>query len=277
MPEYLYHYTRSEGLIGIVNTGKIWATNILYLNDAKEFRHGVELGAKYVKQLFEEATDPDQKAYLEQLEASVDKMKTANAAPGYVCSFSELEDDLSQWRAYCPTGGFAIGFRRNLLQAIAYERLYMFDKCSYDLEQQKRAISAYIDHGMATDKDVPKWPMKCTWATMRLATASATLKASAFCSEKEWRMVRYPGPDSEKENMEFRTKNGIVVPYMNCDLTFKVNTDQTEEMWKSVRVTVGPTPDPEASKASVEKLLRLRSPAEDAGTVTITSVPYKFW
>jgi len=75
----------------------------------------------------------------------------------------------------------------------------------------------------------------------------------------------------------FRVKNGVVVPYMECDLEFKDDDARTRKVWESVRVTIGPTPSREVSKASVEKLLRLCSPAEGPGEVTLTSVPYKYW
>ncbi|GAF99954.1 unnamed protein product, partial [marine sediment metagenome] len=35
----VYHYTSLEGLIGIINSQRIWATDILYLNDASEFKY----------------------------------------------------------------------------------------------------------------------------------------------------------------------------------------------------------------------------------------------
>lgn len=279
---YLYHYTTAEGLIGIVNTHTIWATNILYLNDTKEFRHGARLGASCVKEWLGKAIDPDEKAYLEKLLATAEEMQTIEDAPGYVCSFSELGDDLSQWRAYCPRGGFAIGFRKDLVKQIAYEHLYEFAKCSYDPRSQQRAISAFVKHGIAVDKDCGNWPTKCPWGAMRLTTASAPLKDPAFASEQEWRMVRYLGPNSEKKDVDFRPRNGLVVPYMKCELEFrdkdgKVDMVRTKEMWESVRVTIGPTPNPEVAKGSVEKLLQLRSPAETHGEVRGTSVPYKFW
>lgn len=40
--DILYHYTSLSGLKGIVETGKIWATNILYLNDSEEFFNAKE-------------------------------------------------------------------------------------------------------------------------------------------------------------------------------------------------------------------------------------------
>src|ERR1035437_8040735 len=42
-PKYLYHYTSQKGLFGILQTNKLWMTNILYLNDSSEFTHTLDL------------------------------------------------------------------------------------------------------------------------------------------------------------------------------------------------------------------------------------------
>src|SRR5438876_12190342 len=36
-PEFLYHYTSQDGLLGIVKSRSLWATNISHLNDSTEF------------------------------------------------------------------------------------------------------------------------------------------------------------------------------------------------------------------------------------------------
>ena len=38
VPDVLYHYTDSGGLKGILSSGKIWATDIHYLNDKSEIQ-----------------------------------------------------------------------------------------------------------------------------------------------------------------------------------------------------------------------------------------------
>ncbi len=43
LPRYLYHYTSQKGLLGILDTGKLWMTDILYLNDSSEFSHTIDL------------------------------------------------------------------------------------------------------------------------------------------------------------------------------------------------------------------------------------------
>ena len=42
-PDILYHYTSQEGLLGIIGTGNIWATDILYLNDATEYTYAYKM------------------------------------------------------------------------------------------------------------------------------------------------------------------------------------------------------------------------------------------
>jgi hypothetical protein len=39
----LYHYTSSIGLLGILNTQKIWATEASHLNDSQEIKYGINL------------------------------------------------------------------------------------------------------------------------------------------------------------------------------------------------------------------------------------------
>lgn len=39
----LYHYTSLEGLMGIIESKSIWATNVLYLNDASELNYSLKL------------------------------------------------------------------------------------------------------------------------------------------------------------------------------------------------------------------------------------------
>ena len=42
-PDILYHYTSQKGLLGILQTKKLWMTNILYLNDSSECIHTIDL------------------------------------------------------------------------------------------------------------------------------------------------------------------------------------------------------------------------------------------
>ena len=41
--ETLYHYTSFKGLLGIVDSGVLWASDVRYMNDSAEMKHTVDL------------------------------------------------------------------------------------------------------------------------------------------------------------------------------------------------------------------------------------------
>ena len=46
----LYHYTNPVGAHGIIEEKSLWATNIHYLNDSKEFGHAREIAVREIGQ-----------------------------------------------------------------------------------------------------------------------------------------------------------------------------------------------------------------------------------
>lgn len=117
LPEQLFHYTDTAGLIGILaNKGQLWATDVRCMNDTDELTLG--------ESLLEEALSTKSEHPAHPL------LIRLMAHPAYVSgivftiSFSACSDLLSQWRAYADNGaGFAVGFRSAEL-----ERLTLNDK-----------------------------------------------------------------------------------------------------------------------------------------------------
>lgn len=130
----LYHYTDAAGLLGIVESRSLWATDYRHLNDRKEYR----IGAKLLKdELGKHRLAEKHRRAFERLVAETQKTC-------YVLSFSEMGDQLSQWRAHCPSGnGYALGFKRsNALFASAKQHSFNLVRCAYDLQEQKK-LSVY--------------------------------------------------------------------------------------------------------------------------------------
>ncbi len=50
LPEEIWHYTDANGLTGILQTGKVWATQVSSLNDTLEQRYFGELVHQAVKE-----------------------------------------------------------------------------------------------------------------------------------------------------------------------------------------------------------------------------------
>lgn len=114
-PPIIYHYTDGSGLRGILESGKLWFTDIFNLNDPTELRHGLNPSIEILKQRAEEGP-PELKeflrVYLEMGQSGVEQV-----AHFFVCCFSEDGDDLGQWRAYADNGrGYVVGFDGHMLE-----------------------------------------------------------------------------------------------------------------------------------------------------------------
>lgn len=140
-PDLLYHYTTQEGLLGIIENQKIWASHLQYLNDASEGQIFTRL---FLDELNQRGTTGSEDLLsnfraLAQLrgltvgrqEGQIQFGRQAVLLYGssafswirnqdaFVASFSEKGDLLSQWRAYSgETGGYSIGFTRSYLKSV---------------------------------------------------------------------------------------------------------------------------------------------------------------
>lgn len=70
-PSVLYHYTTQQGLLGIISDKEIWATHTQYLNDAREFRHALDIVKQELSAMRQEPgrDEPAQKSLTEMHEA----------------------------------------------------------------------------------------------------------------------------------------------------------------------------------------------------------------
>lgn len=158
----LYHYTTLKGFLGIINDGEIWATNIFYMNDQTELNRATNLLNAELDPIIETLkvehiklgpralgpeTNPDvlkvgaKIRFLENVKAAVSDLTKDNKIQFYVCSFTELDDSLSQWRGYCQDGnGISMGFDFN-----GFKTNLVLRKCNYDEKHQKQMLKELVD------------------------------------------------------------------------------------------------------------------------------------
>jgi hypothetical protein len=97
-PEVLYHYTDVAGLIGILSSSSLWATNLRFMNDAEELAHSWKLMLDVLREAKNRAKSPAQVELIEEIERAA--RSTWTGYPDlYATSFTENGDLLSQWRA----------------------------------------------------------------------------------------------------------------------------------------------------------------------------------
>lgn len=220
----IYHYTNRAGLIGILGTDTIWATDVEFLNDAQELEY-----ARHVltERLRAKAEDGGERAgVLRGMASLLDPIKSTEeyfVVSAYAACFCEDRDLLSQWRAYGADVGFAIGFYASELQELscstmsegAVSQPASLHKIIYGLPGAQIAIEKYIENMefiVGGDPDLEP-PMQ---ALNRALPILASIKHPAFAQEKEWRslLVGWRGEDG----LQFRASALGAVPYVGLEL-----------------------------------------------------------
>jgi len=265
---YLYHYTTAEGFKGIVQRQEIWATDIFYLNDWAELHHGRDMLKAAIR-----ATTPQGEEYeaiANRVCAVFDRLSLKMPRHAFVCSFSEAHqgDDLSQWRAYCPNGGYTIGFRSDLLQEQGKKSHFALRKCVYGSDSGD-AVQAFGQE--LSGRHRPSLDLgDCEDTT--LALAAARLKNAAFHAEQEWRLI---SSYDHADILRFRTSGALLVPYVAVDL-------KDEALWENARIVVGPCSrdNAELKLKSAKMLLEYELTKHGLPTISVdhvrhSTIPYR--
>jgi Protein of unknown function (DUF2971) len=202
-PTRLYHYTNAHGLLGILKSKALWATDVHLLNDRWELTYGHDFIQRFLEErntklsgIFTDKMPPDKH------EASL-----------YSTCFCENGDLLSQWRGYSgKADGYSIAFDFDAIKATPNVILF---KILYRADEQLRMIASYFEEleGVFTGMDLPT-----EQGTNLLRTALDTFwglalrfKHPSFEEESEWRILA--GAVSKFEE-NFRVSGGHVLPYV---------------------------------------------------------------
>lgn len=136
--QIVWHYTDGPGLLGIIQSSQLFATQVSALNDAKETKHASELFLNAIRNLKETRnSEPDVVALLDHI---IQNSKANEQAPFiskfFVACFSSEKDDLAQWDRYGKKNGYAIGFFARGLSREPTSTLY---RVIYDNEKHEGA------------------------------------------------------------------------------------------------------------------------------------------
>jgi len=290
----LYHYTSAEGLLGILGSRALWATDIRFLNDSAEFHFFRDILVLHARRRARRLRNEHARRTVER---GIDKVASGMIG-AYVVSFSEQGNVLSQWRAYAPRDGVSIGFHRAALQEVRDFRLC---KCRYLRESAASKSEESILREVATqlDGDI-QWASRLVQQMDRRTTdltsqsdsvhedgvlvsqgimwLALQLKHAGFLEEMEWRLIDnrseldlYQSREAGNDDRRFRRGTFGLTPYLLARLP---------DSWKSVplgiaEVIVGPGPNSLAVVAAIEELLE--SSVRSTARVTHCGIPYRSW
>lgn len=286
-PSMLYHYTSAEAAAKIVESGRLWATEISHLNDASEFLHGRQVAREVVTaRLVEWADLVEFKDTVDLLQRVAAGLASTAVPKIFVSAFSSLGDSRSQWGLYCKgLGGVALGFdheklRRLTPQGYPYpsappERirqtpLQVFP-CVYRPRTQQKLIWHQLD--MIQFEEVPEIDEARREGKLNSAAAglvrsctglAAALKNPCFADEREWRLVGGKPADALVHSL---IRSGSPVFYLELDLA------AGSEAFPIVELVVGPQRDQDAAASRWRIWLDQRG--LQAVTVTKSLVPLR--
>lgn len=220
LPEFLHHYTTHHGFHGIVESRFLRATDARYLNDPSESCL-----------LFEILDDVSAKRRGEHpaFYGHVARRASRLAADAiadmsiiqrpFIASFTEVADDLNQWRAYSDDGrGFMLTFSTKWFKG----RLAggEFVPVCYDHNEAVKAVEAvcegYISALNSRRSQLPP-DVAGTRLFITLAQLGTFFKSSGYASEREWRWVRRRGGlTSHADGSALRTDG--LAPYIRLPI-----------------------------------------------------------
>jgi hypothetical protein len=249
-PKQLYHYTDAPGLLGILESKSIWATDAHCLNDAQELRYGTERAIDYARSLVKSTDPPVVREYLERSIRTWSHRWSLRKASGawsgrpmgsmYLASFCEDGDLLSQWRGYAGVAGYSIGLGTEWWDLTAMPQplhipALRLRRVLYNEDDQNKAFGPLIHAACASLEEAaehfgdatvlsayePRLQEYVGWALYGMAPC---FKHPGFAEEREWRMVYVEGADDGSHGglnlpLRFRQAAIGIVPYVVIPLT----------------------------------------------------------
>lgn len=246
----LYHYTTQAGLLGILTSSSIWASEIRFLNDATEFHTALDaVGAELRGRL----DDLDSKKAQERRDAIFGELTVLEETSVFVLALTERGDDLSQWRAYGGKhSGFALGFDIGKLTSLAAEHGFSLDRCLYESPEHTLLAATIVDAALAWLQEGDRMNRRRLREFRRTMLKTAPLlKDHSFRDESEWRLVS-ASHDVSSPEIGFRSGPSTLIPHYSLPLF-------APDGWTPLSsVTVGPTPHTDLATHSTCALLRAR-------------------
>ena len=288
----LAHYTSILTLERIAQTGEIWFSNPLYMNDVDELRYGMSLGLHAVRShtgLREACPPTHYNALLDAFDALFTAFDSESAFDVYVFSCSEHDDQigddglLSMWRGYGGDGnGVAIVF--DLQPLLAPDSPLLVHQVQYLSYEESEA---WMDRKLQTFAEAlrraggPVDSMQAAAASLfeRIKLFALFTKHRGFHEEREWRLVYLR--ERDRQGLLTQQLHYAIGPRgIEPRLRFSTNAlgapgGQGPTLQQMVRrIILGPVLATPLALRSVARMLEIYQPAW-AGRVKRSSTPYR--
>lgn len=261
----LYHYTSLQGLMGIIESRTLRASDVRYMNDSTELKYAFTLLQAAITSRTSEHSQHDEAL----LFFSTWLRDQINKGPMlFSASFRANGNLLSQWRGYASHGkGMSLGFNPGAIKALATEQHFSLGQCLYDPKKQSKIIETIIDRVLAICASSACLSTSFDQLEGDLLGICALFKHPAFAEEQEWRIVSQPYASPHSHPIGFREGKAMLVPFYQFNLAHDgaVRLDH---------VFVGPTPNADLSATALLHYLSVHN-ANPANGISDCDIPYR--
>lgn len=229
----LYHYTKCNGINGIMNSNCFWATKSDFLNDPREFCYIENILKEVCRECIH--NDTYRKLFLEDILEEQVLLSGGRNRDYFVLSFSRCRDSITMWSEFGHKTGYNIGFdgpaileRIQEMNAVDYYGFVI-----YDFEEQKQIVKRIIcesvpeslnvsfadivDAGIR-DRKNDIYQKACRRIQKITAVYAMFFKNTAFREEQEYRLVFKKRKETQ---VLYREKDGFLIPYIQIQLSEK--------------------------------------------------------
>ncbi|HET8748862.1 MAG TPA: DUF2971 domain-containing protein [Ramlibacter sp.] len=287
----LAHYTSILTLERIAQTGEIWFSNPLYMNDVDELRYGMNLGLHAVRThagLREACPPAHYNALLDAFDALYTAFDGESAFDVYVFSCSVHDDGigddglLSMWRGYGGDGnGVAIVFDVAPLLAAGSPLLVReVQYLSYEQSEawMERKLQAFAEALQRAGGPVEGMQSAAAVLFERIKLFALFTKHRGFHEEREWRLVYLREQDRQgvlTQRLHYAIGARGIEPRLRFTTDALGGPGQGPSLKEMVRrIILGPVLATPLALRSVERMLEIYQPAW-ADRVARSSTPYR--
>ncbi len=260
--KYIYHYTSSQGLLGIIENGKLRFSDRNFLNDKSEGNYVLDLIIKNIDSICPK--NPEFKKELVRSCIAERQRYIKRQFHTYQCSFSIDKDNLSLWNYYTKGDsikGYNIQFDTEKLIASVINEESIKDgiefqtihgRVVYDEKEQINILRKTVDYFYDTYEKYHTDLDNISFAIVMKAMAFGRFfKMGYFSVENEYRISFETHLASMKDKgiadrEYFREINGYYVPYIE-------NYFSLDSL---ISVTMSPTLDYTLTETSLKRLFQ---------------------
>lgn len=288
----LYHYTDAQGLLGIVRSGQLWASNAAFLNDSTEMTYIRDVLPKVAGQLRREhGVKAESREYARDVLAGTRRFSevevrtasvigmlegTPDMASGlydvYVSCFCAHGDLLSQWRGYPPSGG---GYASALRPESVRRGPGMLRRVIYDEEQRQQLLHgllapvarAVVSIDPERGNDLRDWLL-----AEHIARVARSIEECRFCfkhprfaEESEWRLIILKGRSPDEPPPDLRATPTGLLPYLTRPLAYDAITG----------AVIGPNAHPALAADAAAHLMAKAGHENAREIVTQSAIPLR--